>query len=550
MSAIEAIIDDVLYPTENIDRVTWHYAREIGLEVTRASLRKTVEGHPDYPSLLALSDALESFGAETVAARLNEKQLRELGQPYITQIRLNNGGAQVFTVVRPEKQAQLSYLHPERDQWILTTIDEFIDLFRGVVLVAVGREGFGEPDYRKKKKTARRGSTIRKAVFAIIPVFVFSTVALGLWQYGVAAIFPTAYLLLALVGTILGMLLLLFEINRHNPALKQICSGSKNLSCGAVLDSAVSKIFGVSWSLIGFAYFAGTLIALLITGLTTPPLLHLLSWLSRLALGYTIFSLYYQWRVAKQWCTLCLATQGVLMAQAALVLIFGQSFVADAQLSITSVLTLVICFTLPFLGGLLIIPILKRAKDGENHRRELTKIKRNDQIFRSLLEKQRSVTEDDNGLGITLGRPDAKHRIIKVCNPYCGPCAKAHPLIEEILRINPDVQVRIIFTAMDDDKDIRAAPVHHLLEIFQQGDEQTLKRALNDWYSPKKKDYAVFAAKYPMNGALQSRGNDIKAMRKWCEKMEIHFTPTFFVDGYQLPSMYTPADLKYFLKPA
>ena len=32
-----------------------------------------------------------------------------------------------------------------------------------------------------------------------------------------------------------------------------------------------------------------------------------------LALPYTIFSVYYQWRVAKQWCVLCLVVQGLLI---------------------------------------------------------------------------------------------------------------------------------------------------------------------------------------------------------------------------------------------
>jgi hypothetical protein len=147
-----------------------------------------------------------------------------------------------------------------------------------------------------------------------------------------------------------------------------------------------------------------------------------------------------------------------------------------------------------------------------------------------------------------------------VCNPYCGPCAKAHSPIEELLHNNPDVQVQIIFTATNDKNDIKAAPVKHLLAIAEKGNEETVKQALDDWYLADKKDYVAFAAKYPMNGELQKQVEKIEAMREWCEKAKITSTPTFFVslpstseDGqsesfHQLPEMYSVADLRYFLQ--
>ena len=51
--------------------------------------------------------------------------------------------------------------------------------------------------------------------------------------------------------------------------------------------------------------------------------LPVLSLLSLAALPYVGYSLFYQWRVVKQWCRLCLATQAVLLAQAGLVLYEG-----------------------------------------------------------------------------------------------------------------------------------------------------------------------------------------------------------------------------------
>lgn len=68
-------IDRLLYPTSNVNHVAWYYARLLGLKVTRGSLRETLEGHPDYPSMLALSDAFGSFRVGTTAARISKGQL-------------------------------------------------------------------------------------------------------------------------------------------------------------------------------------------------------------------------------------------------------------------------------------------------------------------------------------------------------------------------------------------------------------------------------------------------------------------------------------------
>jgi len=50
-----------------------------------------------------------------------------------------------------------------------------------------------------------------------------------------------------------------------------------------------------------------------------------------------------------------------------------------------------------------------------------------------------------------------------------------------------------------------------------------------------------------MNGELTKQGNKIEAMEKWCKSADISFTPTIFINDYQLPDAYSIEDLKYFL---
>lgn len=76
---------------------------------------------------------------------------------------------------------------------------------------------------------------------------------------------------------------------------------------------------------------------------------------------------------------------------------------------------------------------------------------------------------------------------------------------------------------------------------------QLPKQVLNNWYMADEKDYDLFAAKFPMNGELKQQDAKVDAMYNWCNEMKIEFTPTFFVNGHQLPENYNIKDLNIFL---
>src|SRR6202000_2271777 len=82
-----------------------------------------------------------------------------------------------------------------------------------------------------------------------------------------------------------------------------------------VLQSKASHIGGISWSAIGFTYFTGSLLFQLFAGMINPVALSLLAWINLAALPYVLFSVFYQWRVARQWCVLCLSVQVLLVLQ-------------------------------------------------------------------------------------------------------------------------------------------------------------------------------------------------------------------------------------------
>jgi len=204
-------------------------------------------------------------------------------------------------------------------------------------------------------------------------------------------------------------------------------------------------------------------------------------------------------------------------------------------------------------GGMLslsssLVPVFKGSKENQEHKRKWHQLRYNRDIFQILLQKQPAITLPVEGLGVQIGNLNADYEIIKVCNPYCGPCAKAHPELEELIRSNNNIKVRVIFTATGEDNDIKTAPVRHLLAIQERDGHNKLSEALDDWYHSEIKDYTSFADRYPMNGELEKQKHKIEAMRVWCDNMKIRVTPTFYINGHELPDSYRIYDLKHILK--
>jgi protein-disulfide isomerase len=161
--------------------------------------------------------------------------------------------------------------------------------------------------------------------------------------------------------------------------------------------------------------------------------------------------------------------------------------------------------------------------------------------------KQKSIPVSADGIGIDLGNPAATHTLIKVCNPYCGPCARMHPKIEKLIEENENIKAKIIFTAPSLPEHPAYKPVSHLLAIASQNNEALTRKALDDWYLVKEKNYETFAAKHSMNGELKMQDKKIDDMFQWCETTGIQHTPTLFINGRQLPDAYSIEDLQYFL---
>jgi thiol-disulfide isomerase/thioredoxin len=499
-------------------------------------LKEEIISHPQFPSLLTLSDVLEKYHISTLPLKIGKEKLDQIPMPCIVQVRVQ--GKVYFQTLSRISEDSLGG-HDETGKVFNVNREDFLNIWTGVVLAVEKNENAAEPGieaHLQKEKIQ---------TFLISGLALFALLAMGFgWYeimgggYGLAA---AGFLLLKLSGLVISGLIIWREIDKDNPLVQKLCSGGGKADCNTVLDDTNFKFSdgAISPGSLAFAYFfAGSMT--LVTQLPSVSLLPIFAWLSLATLPFVIISFYYQAFKLKKWCRLCLILLGVLLLEMALAWA-QQIYQYPIDLSAAASIAFLLIATL--LGWIYMKPILDAKDKLYTYKRNLKKLKDDPVIFDSLLSRSKQIRHPTQDLGILLKNESPRYQVIKVCNPYCGPCSEAHPELERLVDAG-NIDLQIIFFPNGSMEDLHAKTISHLLAINSKGEPKVTKDALDQWYSAEKKDYAVFAERYPMNGELSQQQEKLLAMKAWCEKEGITHTPTIFINGYQLPKEYSIADIK------
>ena len=289
---------------QNLEIILTALLSSLKIKVSRPTAFGCLHDHPEYPSMLALSDCLTAWKINNQAYMIERTDYdpEDLLFPFVAHLKENGGR---FLLVHSINQGKVKYTDEYHSQAILNE-EEFLNKWSGMALHAEKNEFSGEKEYRLNNIGYFLQSLLipfalilTSAVFGlIVSAHTFSWLYLGLC-------------VIKFLGVLISILLLIQSINSENPFIQNLCSlGGKN-NCNAILKSKASQVTKwISWSEVGFYYFAGSLLLLLINSAS----IGLLGYLNLLALPYTIYSITYQYR-HKNWCILCCAVQILLWAE-------------------------------------------------------------------------------------------------------------------------------------------------------------------------------------------------------------------------------------------
>jgi protein-disulfide isomerase len=349
--------------------------------------------------------------------------------------------------------------------------------------------------------------------------------------------------LVSLTGAFICGLAVLRSIDKNDPLSAKWCDTAGRFDCDKVLKSVVFSKYIYAGD-IGLIYFSGVYLFLLLSSITNQCALALevLTLPSFLAFATSLASLWYQWRVIKSWCKICLMVaaviwlQTIVVGQAALNTLFHpQECMPAAALLLVSLLLTA--------AWLFIKPVIVRADQANAIRKQLRTWKRNPEMFIALQKQQPGIDVSSWQGDFILGAPEAPVQIMAAMSLYCKGCINEYRRLERLLHLSRQhVAVTIRFKHIADKNPGNTMALQYILRKYAEaGTQEEKQKILRVWFANR--DLGKCRREL---GNIVSAGNCEELLQqneRWFSDNKITRTPTVFVNGHQLAELYRITDL-------
>lgn len=501
------------------------FLRALGVPYTRNYADKLFDEHPYKNNLLGLSQMLNHYGVKTVGLEIDKKDMDKIPVPFVAVFSADYGivesvteqGVRIFLQGRPVK----------------LKMAEFMTGWNGIVLSVETSPESREPDYKSHLPAV----IMEKGAVALVLAALTGLLLHRIVSYG-SLLPPLQFyvvLSLLLIGLGFCILLCIKKVNEQNRFVGKICTMLKNNDCTNVLNSDAASLFGIfSWNEVGISYFISCLCILLFQ----PVLLPWMAWIGVLGLPFTLWSVFYQWRVIKQWCVLCVAVQLVLWAAA--IAYWGFGWLTCPAFSWLALLGIVLIFVLPLLAVKFALKYIAESRADKRRAYDLISLKSQKIVFESLLHAE-SRYDTSGASAVVFGNPDAGFRITVLTNPYCNPCARFHERVGGLMEHFKDkISLRYVLSSFNSDLE----KINYLLVgYYLDHTVEESEKLFAEWY--KRKDAESLEVRYGNYLTDPRVVEEIERQKSWAQKYSLTATPTILVNDYMLPKSYEIEELAY-----
>ncbi len=513
-------------PVAELWQTTRNWLLLLGNKVNTKFCREEITTHPDYPAITSIIDFLESGRMQYQAVQADASYIHEFNYPLLAHIR----------------QPGHEYIHIISNATEWDKQKEITKYWSGIVI-------FPEQNshWENEQNFVYQKVSLKNKIFTIvlIAIGVALLVLSGIEQTNSSSII---FGISSLLGLIISIVLLGTELGYQNQVVKQVCGAVSNGGCEKVLKSKYAKgVLGVSPGDISVLYF-GTQFIFYLLSAYFQNFLFCIVLFAFAGIIVAAWSIYTQAVKLKQWCALCLGIVAVLVLQiiSAFYFIFVNSNLQIRPSFLTFIPFVIFIVSLFFLYFIL-SPIKKLIKTDDSNRQKLAELKKwktDAGLFINLWKQEQQVDTAIWENDLLLGNPDAAILIIVACNPYCGPCAKAHKELDQLLRHSANkIKVLIRFLCNPyNETDNRTIAVKAILQKASQANSTTdLQQLLTDWFELM--DFEKWSMKWPSipDVDIMSR---LHQHKEWVTQSSIQFTPTFFIEGRKLPGRYNLKDIE------
>lgn len=489
----------------------------------KRELQLQLEAHPNYPSVRSFTDILDFFRVEYIAATVPEESFDQLPNCWLAVVS-PKGFRQIAMVERQVDQVKLA----SEDGRTTLSRTEFLKQWEGVILAVEPNENIS---------SSWRGSSFSP----ILSVLLFVCIGGSLWAQGVG--WPSIlYTLLSAIGLYFSILVLKAELGFQSAITDKWCQTNEVTDCTAVITSKGSKLLmNVSLGDLALIYFALTICT---TAFLAAPAI-LFYPLALATLPIILYTLLYQWKEVKKWCTLCLGISTVLLTQFLVLYLADRSI----EISASTYISMAGLFLLLTMGWQYAKSLLQEHQEFKKEALEYSSFKKEADSFKPLLQAQRQfqLSDMDHDSALIMGNPNAKFKLYAVTNPSCTYCQPTFLGYQKLLERYGD-RICLVLRFNVSLEDTSSPTLHiaaHTVAIYKNLGPAKALQALAEWF--QEQDLELWQAKYEQHletGTI----NILQQHRDWCNEQGLIFTPVSILHEHLLPPYYNMEDLYYLLE--
>lgn len=502
----------------------------LNVKYSREFTNSLFNEHPYKNNMLGLSAMLSDYQVDNKGITVEDKEdaLSNLEPPFIAHM---NQGFVIVTNITPEK---IFFRQGNKESSM--PVGDFKKAWSGSFLIADPDVNSIEPGYKNNQKMY----FIRQAQkyiyeFSILLLIILGIIYSGLYKdAGLSILF-----LINSLGIYVNYLLLRKQLGVNSDIGDKLCSMIKKSDCNNILTSSASRFMGaISWSEVGSGYFLSNLLIIIFF----PHLISFMALINICALPYTIWSIWYQKFIAKQWCPLCIIVQALLWLVFITCILFG--FISWPSFGFWSVTSVFLIYAIPYLTVTFLMNLLAKSGNTEKLKYELNNARLDEDLLYSQLAKSPSHKVDKTTAGILFGNPDARILVTILTNPHCNPCALMHDRVEKLLKkAGHRLCVQYVFKSFSKELD---SSCKFLIATYMNNDMSKTMGIFSNWFRGGVNSKESFFKANHVDISKKEVSEEYERHSEWIDREGLASTPTILINGRALPKLYKIEDIEYF----
>lgn len=504
------------------------YLEKENIAIDKSEFLFQVQSHPNFPSLLAISDTLNFFTIDNGAISVASSEINLLPNRFIALLRDDDNFTQSYFV---EKKGN-KYFYTSNSKSKLISKAELEAKWHGIVLLV-----------EKSATTIHKFTPKKNGVLFILLISVFFG-SLFLVESSLEA---KLFIIFPIIGLLFSIAALKDLFGTKSKLLNDFCNITTSTSCSSIINSDKWKFFKyVNFSDLSIVFFSTQFIGVfffLFSGIESH-FYYIQEILLLISVPIIFLSLYFQKFVENKWCPICLAIMSIIIVEISylkLTMLPGSTFI-----SITSVGLFALILSFVSIFWRILKKNILKLKELKEFQFKANRFARNYEIFKNtLIAKGRMELTYSP---IILGNKKSKIEIAIITNPFCGYCKEAHEILEEILNLYKDeLKIKILINAdIENAEEDKKILYRVLMSTYLEKGEKSFLKVLNNWFlNPNLKRWIDAG-----NSSLYEHekiDTIYKSQHQWCIDNNSFQTPSLFINNYRYPKFYDRDNLKYFI---